>query len=101
MLDAWQRPPQLLDHRAAIVSAAGIGDSVACDPHLRLDLLEAIDDRGCRHIRRADAPDRTDARSGEEGNDRFRDVRQIRCDAVARAYALCPQMQGKRCSLSA
>ncbi|MET4069515.1 hypothetical protein ABID58_004317 [Bradyrhizobium sp. S3.2.6] len=96
MLDARQRSPQLGDDVLAIMPASGIGDGVAGDQHLWLDLLEAVDHGGRGHVGRADAPDRADAGAGEKRNDGFGDVRQIGRDTVAGLDALVLQMQRER-----
>ena len=84
-----------------VMPAAGVNDAVRGDQHLRLDLLEAVDHRGCAHVGRADAPDRTDARGGKEGDDGLGDIRKVGGDAIAGAHALCFQMEGEGRDLAA
>ncbi len=76
--------------------AAGIGDGIAGDQHLRLDLLEAVDHGGRSHVGRADAPDRADAGARQKRDDGFGDVGQVGRDPVAGLDALLLQMQRER-----
>ncbi len=96
MCEARQRSPQLGDDVLAIMPASGIGDGIAGDQHLWLDLLEAVDHGGRGHVGCADAPDRTEAGAGEKRDDGLGDVGQIGRDAVAGLDALVLQMQRER-----
>src|SRR5689334_14858490 len=96
MRKRWQRAAQFLDHAALVMATASIGNGVRCDQYFRLDLLEAVDHGRRGHVGRADAPDRADARRGEECDDRLGDVREISGNAVAAAYAKASQMQRER-----
>jgi hypothetical protein len=90
MRHARKRPAQFLDDRTPVMPASGIGHAVGGDQHLRFDLLEAIDDGRRPHVGGADAPDRTDARGGEEGDDGLGDVGEVGGDTIAGADALRP-----------
>ena len=57
------------------------------EQHLRLELAEPVDHAAHAELGRARRPDRAEARRGEEGDERLRDVRQVRDDAVAGADA--------------
>ena len=49
-----KNPPAVQEWFGAqkIMPAAGIGHRIGCDQNLRFDLLEAVDDGGCGHVRR-------------------------------------------------
>ena len=63
--------------------------------HLRLELPQAVEDAAHAELGRAGGPDRAQAGGGEEGDDRLRDVREVRDDAVAgpdaEALEPCPR----------
>ena len=62
----------------------------------RLELAEPVEHAARPELRRAGRPDRAEARGGEEGDERLRDVRQVRDDAVARADAEALQAGARR-----
>ena len=96
VLDARQRSPQLRDDVLAVMRGAAIGDAVAGDQHLRLDLPEAVEHGGRPHVGRTDAPDRADAGARQERDDRLGDVGQVGRDPVAGLDALRPSVQRER-----
>ena len=63
-----------------LVAVAVAGDG---EQHLRLELAEPVEHAADAELRRAGRPDRAEARGREEGDERLRDVRQVRDDAVA------------------
>ena len=63
-----------------LVSVAVSGD---CEQDLGLQLAEPVKDAADAELRRARGPDRPQARGGDEGDERLRDVGQVGDDAVA------------------
>ena len=63
-----------------LVAPAVAGDR---EQHLRLELPEPVEHAAHAELRRARRPDRAEARGREEGDERLRDVRQVRDDPVA------------------
>ena len=100
MRDCRQRGAQLGHDAGAIEVAAAVSDAVAGDQDLGLDLLEAVQHGVGAHVGRTEAPDAADARHRQEGDDGFRDVRQVRRHAVAGLHALLLQMQGQGSDLA-
>ena len=92
---------QLDQHRATVQFAPAVGDAVAGDQHLGFDLLEAVQHRVAAHVRRANAPHRTDAHRGQKSHHRLRTVGQVGGDAVARVHPLRLQVQRQRGDLAA
>ena len=80
-----------LAHRGDLLATVDqpIAPAVAGDgeQELRLELAEPVEDAADAELRRARRPDRAEARAGEEGDERLRDVRQVGDDAVAGADA--------------
>ena len=100
MFDGRQRSAQFVDHLPPIMLPSRIGYAVAGDQHFWLDLLEAVDHRGRRHVRRTDAPDRADAGGGEKGDDGLRDVGQVGRDPIAGADAVRLEVDRERGDLA-
>ena len=65
-----------------LVAPAVAGDG---EQQLRLELAEPVEHAADAELRRAGRPDRAEARGREEGDERLRDVRQVRDDPVAGA----------------
>ena len=100
MFDGRKRSAQFVDHLPPVMLPSRIGYAVAGDQHFWLDLLEAVDHRGRRHIRRTDAPDRADAGGGEKGDDGLRDVGEVGRDPIAGADAVRLEMDRERGGLA-
>ncbi len=96
MLHAGQRGTHLGDHGGAVEVAAAVGDAVAGDQHLGLDLPEPVQHGIGAHVGRADAPDTADAHHRQESDHRLGNVRQVGRDPVARLQALRLQVQCQR-----
>ena len=67
-----------------LVAVAVAGDG---EQHRRLELAEPVEHAPRAELRRARRPDGAEARRGEEGDERLRDVREVRDDAVAALHA--------------
>ncbi len=99
--EVGKRRAQRLDDFRAIDPTPGVENAVRRDQDFWVDLLEAVDDRLCAHVRGAYAPDRPDARAGEKGDNRLRNVGHASDNAIASAHAEAPQRRGERCDAPA
>ena len=92
--DAWQRCAEFDNECPSIEVASGVGHAIAGNQHLGFYLPEAVEHCIGAHVRRADAPDRPDARRRQERDDRLRCIGQVGSDAVALLHAMVLQVQG-------
>ena len=75
---------------------AAIGDAIASNQHLRLNLFEPVEYGQGPHVGGANAPYTTHADGGQKGNDGFRNVRQISGHTIARLQTLGLKVKGHR-----
>ena len=90
-------PDHVLDRRDPASDRLDLGpavdvavtEAVAADreQHPRLDLREPVDDAAGAELGRAGGPDRSQARGGDEADQRLRDIRQVRHNPVTGAHA--------------
>ena len=73
--------------RAAVDELVAVPVARDGEQHRRLELAEAVEHAPRTELWRARRPDRTEARHGEEGDERLRDIREVRDDAVAALHA--------------
>ncbi len=87
MLQRRQFGAHRLQHRQPVEVLAAVAVAVDRDQQFRIDLAEAVEHAGAAHVGRAAGPDRADRGAGEKRHRRFRDIRQVGGDAVARLDA--------------
>ena len=80
---ARERRSERGDHFAPVEVAPAVAISVGRQQDLRLDLGEAVDHGRRPELRSAGGPDRAQARAGEKGGDRLRDIREAGGDAIS------------------
>ncbi len=93
MLHRGQRRQQLGHHGAAVECTAAVAHAITSDQHPWLNLLETVQHGLCAHVRRADAPDATNADRGQKSHHGLGNVGQIGRYPVAGLHALRTQVQ--------
>ena len=100
VLHAGQSGLQGLHHRQAIVVFARVGHPVTGQQDFGLDLSEAVQHSSGAHVGGANAPNRTQARGGQEGDHGLGDVGQVSRDPVSSLNAQGAQAQRQRGGLA-